>query len=137
MGKRVAVIFAATPKRGIGFEGDLPWRLPGDLKYFKEVTTRGGLNAVVMGTKTWDSIPDKFRPLSGRTNIILSSTRTAADFPEGVLVAKSVADAVALVEARAEKEIFVIGGEAAFREAMTLPQLCRIYLTRVGKDFEC
>merc|ERR1719453_2394495 len=118
-------------------DGNLPWKLPADLKYFKDVTTRGGLNAVVMGTKTWDSIPDKFRPLSGRTNVVLSSTRTSSDFPEGVLVAKSLADAVALMEARAEKEIFVIGGEAAFREAMTLPQLCGIYLTRVGKDFEC
>jgi dihydrofolate reductase/thymidylate synthase len=137
MVKRVSLIFAATPSRGIGKDGNLPWKLPADLKYFKEVTTRGGLNAVVMGTKTWDSIPSKFRPLPGRTNVVLSSTRTAADFPEGVLVAKSVADVVQMMEPRSEKEIFVIGGEAAFREAMTLPQLCGIYLTRVGKDFEC
>jgi dihydrofolate reductase/thymidylate synthase len=137
MGKRVAVIFAATPKRGIGLEGDLPWRLPGDLKYFKDVTTKGGLNAVVMGTKTWDSIPAKFRPLPGRTNVVLSSTRKQSDFPEGVLVASSVAEAISVLEPRPEKEIFVIGGEGAIREALGLPQLSAIYLTRVGKDFEC
>merc|ERR1719335_2142103 len=137
MVKRVSLIFAATPNRGIGKDNNLPWKLPADLKYFKEVTTKGGLNAVVMGTKTWDSIPDKFRPLDGRTNVVLTKTRTAADFPDGVLLASSVADAISLLERRAEKEIFVIGGEAAIREAMTLPQLSAIYLTRVGQEFEC
>merc|ERR1719230_492823 len=104
MVKRVSLIFAATPSRGIGKDGNLPWTLPADLKYFKEMTTKGGLNAVVMGTKTWDSIPAKFRPLAGRTNVVLSSTRGPSDFPDGVLVAKSVADAVAMLELRAEKE---------------------------------
>jgi len=137
MVKRLSLIVATTPKHGIGMEGQLPWRLPEDLKYFKKVTTAGGLNAVVMGTATWDSIPSKFRPLPDRTNVVLSTTRVAADFPEGVIVAKSLIEAVTMFESRAEKEVFVIGGERAFKEALTMPQLACIYLTRIGKAFEC
>jgi dihydrofolate reductase/thymidylate synthase len=137
MVKQLSAIFAATPKGGIGKDGDLPWRLPADLKYFKEVTSKGGLNAVVMGTKTWDSIPSKFRPLAGRTNVVLTKTRTAADFPDDVLIASSLADACEKLESRSEKEIFVIGGVSAIREAMGMQQLSKIYLTRVGKEFDC
>ncbi len=71
------VVVAADRSHGIGKGGSMPWSLPGDMAYFKELTsrTRGGAekqNAVVMGRKTWESIPAKFRPLKGRINIVLS-----------------------------------------------------------------
>jgi hypothetical protein len=70
------IVVAATRKLGIGKGGTMPWKLPGDIAYFKELTTRTAdpakQNAVVMGRKTWESIPPKFRPLPGRVNIVLS-----------------------------------------------------------------
>ena len=70
------VVVAATKTWGIGAGGALPWRLPGDLRHFRELTARtadpGKLNAVVMGRRTWDSLPPKFRPLPGRVNVVLS-----------------------------------------------------------------
>ena len=74
------LVVAATRKLGIGKAGSMPWKLPGDMAYFKELTSKtadsGKQNAVVMGRKTWESIPSKFRPLPGRINVVL--TRGAA-----------------------------------------------------------
>jgi dihydrofolate reductase/thymidylate synthase len=68
-----SVIVAATQRGGIGLKGQLPWKsLPTDLKAFKKITSGTGQNAVIMGRKTWDSIPVQFRPLAGRISIILS-----------------------------------------------------------------
>lgn len=71
---------AATQKLGIGMNGTMPWKLPADMAYFKQLTTatadRRKMNAVIMGRKTWESIPTKFRPLKGRFNVVLS--RSAA-----------------------------------------------------------
>jgi len=76
-------ILACTHNGGIGLNGKLPWRLKEDMKLFKKITTtiqnpndkeKGKLNAVIMGRKTWESIPMKFRPLPNRINIILSKT---------------------------------------------------------------
>lgn len=74
------LVVAATRKLGIGKNGSMPWKLPGDMAYFKEITSKTAdsakQNAVVMGRKTWESIPPKFRPLPGRINVVL--TRGAA-----------------------------------------------------------
>ena len=74
-------ILASTYNGGIGLNGKLPWRLKEDMKIFKRITTtiqnsddKNKLNAVIMGKNTWESIPLKFRPLSNRINIILSTT---------------------------------------------------------------
>ena len=114
-----AIVAASTTSRGIGWKGDLPWKLPGDMKHFKEITmgssnkvgssaTASGSatdgassptppapvkqNAVIMGRNTWESIPTKFRPLQGRTNVVLTRKATF-DVPSGVLVAQSLEDA--------------------------------------------
>ena len=72
------LIVAADQNLGIGLNGDLPWKLKGDLKYFRNLTIqtqdRNKINAVIMGRTTWESIPDKFRPLPNRLNIILSNS---------------------------------------------------------------
>ena len=69
---KIAMIVAMDESGFIGKDGDLPWRMSSDLKRFKELTTGDGFNAVVMGRKTWDSLPDPYRPLPERTNIVLS-----------------------------------------------------------------
>ena len=74
---KINLIVAACGKSlGIGLNGELPWRLKSEMKYFSETTTKtkdpSKINAVIMGRKTWESIPMKFRPLKNRYNIILS-----------------------------------------------------------------
>ena len=70
------VVAHETSRRGIGLNGDMPWKLPKDMAYFKSLTSSvkvsGKQNAVVMGRTTWESIPAKFRPLKGRMNIVIS-----------------------------------------------------------------
>ncbi|GIL72324.1 hypothetical protein Vretimale_3991 [Volvox reticuliferus] len=82
--KGLQLVVAATPSLGIGNNGTLPeWRLPGDMAYFRELTSRtrnpSRQNVVIMGRKTWESIPTKFRPLKGRLNIVLSRAFSAED----------------------------------------------------------
>ena len=93
----ISVVVAATRKGGIGKDGGLPWRIPADMAFFKQVTlaaAEGRRNAVVMGRKTWESIPAKFRPLPGRLNVVLSRAvsdpSSVSPYPEEVLVASSL-----------------------------------------------
>jgi dihydrofolate reductase len=75
---RLAIILAATTKGGIGKDGQLPWHLSKELAYFARVTTNapdGKMNAVFMGRNTWESIPDRFRPLSRRINVVISRNK--------------------------------------------------------------
>ena len=87
------LIVAACEGLGIGLNGSLPWKLKGEMKYFARMTktTRDPdkTNAVVMGRKTWESIPEKFRPLSGRLNVVISR-RPDYPLPSGVLLCKSL-----------------------------------------------
>merc|ERR1711972_1237626 len=107
--RAISVIVATTQKGGIGKDGTIPWKLPEDMGHFKKVTTaapHGKINAVIMGRKTWDSIPVNFRPLPDRINVVLS--RSSADptfafaFPAGVLLANSLNEALAQLEERQE-----------------------------------
>lgn len=119
----VSCIAAMSENRVIGAGGGLPWRLPSDLKHFRR-TTMG--HAVIMGRRTWESIG---RPLPGRTSIVLTR-RTDYSVPEGVLVAASLPDAIAL--AGADDEAFVVGGGVVFAGAM---ESCdRLYLTVIHAD---
>lgn len=71
----LVLIVAATITNGIGHSGALPWRLPNEMAYFAKVTSKApdrGVNAVVMGRKSWESIPPKFRPLKNRLNVVVS-----------------------------------------------------------------
>ena len=121
--REVWSVVAMSPRGAIGREGDLPWHLPEDLKHFKELTMG---HPVIMGRKTWESLPR--RPLPGRRNIVISRN---PDYPaEGAEVFESLEAAV-----EACREIpFVIGGEMIYR--LSIPLLTRIYITEVEKEVE-
>ncbi|MFL6195897.1 MAG: dihydrofolate reductase [Thermoanaerobaculia bacterium] len=119
---KVSLIAAMASNRTIGVDNRLPWRLPKDLKRFKDLTMG---HALVMGRKTYDSVG---HPLPGRTTIVI--TRQPDWRRKGVLVAHTLEDALALAEG---DEVFVAGGEEVFRHA--LDRADRIYLTRIEKEF--
>ncbi|MBC8406699.1 MAG: dihydrofolate reductase [Planctomycetes bacterium] len=132
------IVVAADQNNGIGLDGDLPWKLPGDLRFFKELTMGDGNNVVIMGRKTWQSIPDRFRPLDRRINIVLS--RQQLDLPAGVLLAGSLNKALDICENElpaSVNRVFVIGGGQIYAEAFTHPNCSRVYLTRVMGEFAC
>ena len=126
----VTAVVAAARNGAIGRNGDLPWRIPSDLKWFKRVTLG---KPVVMGRKTWVSIG---RPLPGRLNLIV--TRDPAFSAEGAKVFTSLAEATnRAVEAALEagaSEIAIIGGSEIY--AAALPRIDRIYLTEVDAEPE-
>ena len=135
-----SIIVAADEERGIGRDGKLPWHLPGDMAFYKRTTTAapaGKQNALIMGRKTFDSIPVKFRPLRQRLNVVL--TRSPDYVPEaGVVVAGSLASALALVAERDDiAQTFVIGGGELYAEALQHPSCLRVLLTRVHARFAC
>lgn len=143
------VVAAAEANWGIGLKQQIPWRLPTDLKRFRELTVRdssgGGdaprQHAVIMGRKTWESLPPKFRPLPKRLNVVLSRSEAfRAAVPEGVLAAASLPAALELIDTLGDAvdDVFVIGGSAVYAEALRYPGCDRVFLTLVkGEQFEC
>ena len=131
----LAVVVAADQDRGIGKEGDLPWRIPADMAHFRELTTGAGDNAVLMGRTTWESIPEKFRPLKGRVNVVLS--RRGVSVPAGVEVAKSFDAGVQAARDRGASVLFVIGGAQVYEQALQESSCKTLYITRVDGRFEC
>ena len=123
----LSLIAAVARNRAIGKDNQLLWHLPEDMRHFRE-TTRG--KPVIMGRKTWESLPDVFRPLPGRRNIVISRN-PAYDAP-GATLAGSLEEAVRL--AQDDAEVFVIGGAEIYRQALPLAQ--RLYLTEVARDFD-
>jgi dihydrofolate reductase len=119
-------LIAALAKNGvIGIANKLPWHLPEDLQHFKALTTG---QAVIMGRKTWESLPPKFRPLPGRHNIVV--TRDGGYVADGATVVHSLEEAAA---AAGESTAFVIGGAELYRQA--LPLCGRLELTEIDADF--
>lgn len=124
------VLIAAVARNGvIGRDNALLWSLPEDMKHFRAATMGA---PVIMGRKTWDSLPARFRPLPGRHNIVL--TRQAGYPAPGASVAPDLAAALALARADGAARVFVIGGEQVYRAA--LPHAHTLLLTEIERDFD-
>ena len=170
----LTIIVAATPKWGIGKGGSLPWpMLKQEMAYFARVTKRPPpppfyrdssaprvVNAVIMGRKTWESIPPRMKPLKDRINVVISRTpeslhfqtrRDKEKFPvEGPFAATSVSGALSLLEFGCFNEtpesgtpapqlgrVFIIGGAEIYSVAVQLDICDRILLTRIEGDWDC
>ncbi|KAM0009762.1 putative dihydrofolate reductase, Thymidylate synthase [Helianthus debilis subsp. tardiflorus] len=140
------VVVAATRTMGIGKDGKLPWKLPSDLKFFKDVTMATSdpskKNAIIMGRKTWDSIPLKHRPLTGRLNVVLTRSGSSdIATTENVLTCGSMISALEILASSPYclciERVFVIGGGEILRESLNSAGCDAIHITEIETDFDC
>jgi dihydrofolate reductase len=122
----IKLIVAMDKERGIGKNNDLMWHLPADMKFFRETTTS---HIVVMGRKNWDSIPEKFRPLPNRENVVL--TRNTDFTADGARIFHSMQDCLSHYESEDQKHMFIIGGGEIYRQALDLKCVSEMYITHV------
>lgn len=137
------IIAACDQNNGIGLRNTIPWHLTGEMLHFKKVTTKtddpAKHNVVIMGRSTWESLPEKFRPLPGRKNIVLS-TRNDYNAP-GAMLFSSLEEALdwscSMTVSDGVEKVFVIGGQKLYEHAIAHPHLAGIYLTHIQSQFEC
>lgn len=124
----ISAIVAVSQNGIIGADGKIPWKLPEDMKRFKQMTMGHHL---IMGRTTYESIG---RPLPGRTTIVLSRGRNglSKEYPKDVVLAGSLNEALTMLEN--DDEVFICGGASVYKEAM--PLCDRLYLTVIERDFE-
>ena len=123
----IVIIAAVAKNRVIGKDNRLLWNIPEDMAHFKALTSG---HTVIMGRKTWESLPPRFRPLPGRRNIIVS--RQAGYTAPGAEVADSLENALKLVSTATV--VFIIGGEQIYRQAMAVAD--RLEITEVDLEPE-
>jgi dihydrofolate reductase len=124
----ISIVVAAAEDHAIGEGNALLWKLPNDMKFFKNTTW--GM-PVIMGRKTFESMSSK--PLNGRLNIVISRQHQSFNDEEGVLAAKSIEHAIELAKSSDCNEVFVIGGGEIYRQVLQITN--KIYLTRVHTNF--
>jgi len=126
----ISIIVAASTNNVIGKENGLPWRLPTDMKFFKD-KTQG--HTVIMGRKSWDSIPAKYRPLPNRINVVMSRDETLK--LDCDLVSSNLQNVINyFTEQSSDDELFIIGGGELYKQAF--PMATKLYLTRVLAEVE-
>ena len=124
---RINLIYARAANGVIGKNNAMPWHLPEDLAHFKRLTQGW---PVIMGRKTWDSLPPRFRPLPGRINLVV--TGQAGWSAAGAQPASSLADALA--QCSQSEQVWIIGGAQIYAQAEPLAD--RIEVTEIARDFE-
>ena len=125
----ITIIVAVAKNLAIGKDNDLLWHLPKDMLFFKD-TTKG--HCIITGRKNYYSIPEKYRPLPNRTNIVI--TRDEDLVLEGAIVVNSIEKAIKVAKKTDEKEIFIIGGGEIYKQSLHLAN--KLYITEVDSVFE-
>lgn len=156
----LTLIVATTAKNGIGKNGTLPWpMLKKEMAYFARITKRVPAaisnaasepsaqtpqNVVVMGRKTWESIPPKFRPLPQRTNIVISRSPTLEGLSSDVILSDSISSALSSLAAKAKEglaaplgRVYIIGGAAIYKQALEMDEAKSVLLTRIEGEWDC
>lgn len=128
---KVSLIVAVAENGVIGKDNDLIWHLPKDMHFFKE-TTMG--HHVIMGRKNFESIPERFRPLPNRTNVVI--TKQSDYQAEGCVVVNSLKAALEVSQHNGDNEPFVIGGGQIYKLALEENLVDKIYLTKVHQAFD-
>lgn len=128
---KVKLIVAMDLDRGIGKNNDLMWHLPADMKFFKETTLN---QIVVMGRKNYESIPERFRPLPQRENVVL--TRQKELKAPNCLIFNSIEESLAFYKNESERTLFIIGGGQIYKEALELNCINEMLITHVNHSFD-
>ncbi|XP_044745481.1 dihydrofolate reductase [Coccinella septempunctata] len=145
MAIKFKLIAACCDNMGIGKNGDLPWRLKNEMAHFTRMTTEtldaNKKNVVILGRTSWDCIPNKYKPLAGRINFILTSRKLDVSQFEDTYVFYCWNDIVnRLNDANFKQkyeDVWVAGGSKVYEAAMSSEYFYRLYLTRIKKEFEC
>jgi dihydrofolate reductase len=125
----ISIIAAVSENNVIGRDNTLIWHIPEDMKYFKEKTSH---HVVITGRKNYESIPEKFRPLPNRNNIVI--TRQIDYAAPGAVVVDSIESAIIKSREFGDNEVFVIGGAQIYEQTMHLAD--KLYITKIHKSFE-
>lgn len=126
---QISIIVAKAKNNAIGKDGNLLWHLPKDMKLFKETTLN---HCILTGRKNFYSIPEKFRPLTNRTNIIISRNITLNE--PGAIVQNSIQKGIEYAQSLGEKELFIIGGGEIYKQTILIAD--KLYVTEVDAIFE-
>ncbi|HEX2616722.1 MAG TPA: dihydrofolate reductase [Flavobacteriales bacterium] len=127
----ISAIAAVAENGVIGKDGGLPWNLPDDMKFFQRTTLN---HYVICGRKNYESIPQRFRPLRDRVNIVV--TRDASYEAPGAIVKTSLEEALDVARKAEQKEVFIIGGGQLYQQAFDAKLVDRLYLTVVHAKVE-
>jgi dihydrofolate reductase / thymidylate synthase len=140
---KLNLIVACCNNNGIGKNNSLPWELKTDIAYFKKITTFTTnpvlKNVVIMGRKTWESIPEKYRPLENRINIVLTRNKNYKIHQDGLVCSNldHSMDVIDTIPNSNKNNIFVIGGESVYSETIKHKNINKIYLTKIYDDYKC
>jgi len=137
---KIKMIMACDLNNGIGFQNDLPWpRDIEDMRMFKKRTTGKGNNAILMGNKTWESIPQSRRPLPDRMNIVLTS-KLRSTYEPNLCFLRSFDDVKWLLENQGSSvydELWIIGGKTIYEQAIRSLPISEVLLTTFKQRFKC
>jgi dihydrofolate reductase len=132
----INIIVAHCRRRGIGLNNRLPWKLSKDLQYFKDQTIGNGNNAVIMGRKTWESLPEAARPLAERYNIIVSKT-IKQPLVTNCKVVSNINEALDYSNSKNFDIVWAIGGAGIYDSILRHKKVDGIYITNIENDIHC
>ena len=128
---KVSIIVAIAHDNVIGKNNDLVWHLPKDMKFFMDTTLN---HHVIMGRKNYDSIPEKYRPLKNRTNVVV--TRNTNFKAPDCAVVSSTQEGIEAAQENGDKECFIIGGGQIYKESLEMNIVDKMYITHIDQEFE-
>ena len=129
------IIAANCLSGGIGLNGNIPWQCKSDLKLFSKLTKGASNNVIIMGRKTWESLPKS--PLPNRTNIILSKTLTLKPLPPNTHIFDNIIDIKTFCKENNYDDVWIIGGEQIYNLFINDDDLNGLYLTEICEEFKC
>tara|TARA_Y100000817_G_C16828028_1_gene532154 strand:+ start:193 stop:726 length:534 start_codon:yes stop_codon:yes gene_type:complete len=129
------LIVAICNGGGIGYKNKLPWHYKDDLKFFSKITKGKGNNAIIMGRKTWDSLP--IHPLPNRFNIILSKTIQNVPTSDNIIYLSCMDDVYKFCESKNFDACWIIGGKTIYDMYLNEPYIHKIYISEISKFYDC
>lgn len=127
---KVSLIVAMDMDRGIGKNNDLMWHLPSDMRFFKETTLE---HIVVMGRKNYESIPEKYRPLPKRENVVL--TRNESYVANNCTIFHSLEECLKHYKSEEKRTVFIIGGGEIYRQALGMKIIDEMYISHINNSY--